>query len=119
MGDFPSGKAGLCVYKGLAENSGIYPIALQKQALCAGLNAIWQPGDGGHGRGCGGWLGSILATIRGKAMELDELLLFAIRAVATGRPEHKLRLLPLRITRLAINFEVSKLLEELEEVTRK
>jgi len=114
MGRSPSRKVSVCVFKGLAENSGIYPIAAGEQALCAGLNAIWQPGDGGHGCGCGGWLASILAKIRAKAAELNRLLLFAIRTVEAGRPGHRLRLLPLRNTRLAIAFEVAKLLKELE-----
>jgi len=114
MGSFPSLEEVLGVYKGLKEISGISSIAGEEQALCAGLNAIWQPGDGGHGCGCGGWLASILAKIRAKAAELNRLLLFAIRTVEAGRPGHRLRLLPLRNTRLAIAFEVAKLLKELE-----
>jgi hypothetical protein len=116
---FPDGKVGLCVYKGLAENSGIYPIDGKGQALCAGSNAEWRLEDGGHGCGCGGWLASILEQIRDKAAELDRLLLFAIHAVEAGRPGHRLRLLPLRARRTAIAFETSKLLQELEEVVAK
>jgi hypothetical protein len=87
--------------------------------LCAELIAIQQLEGGGHGFGCGcdEWLKSLFAQIRGKAEELDRLLLFAIRMLEAERPGHRLRLLPLRNTRLAIGFEVSKLLEELEEVT--
>jgi hypothetical protein len=86
--------------------------------LCAELIAIQQLEGGGHGFGCGcdEWLAPILARIRGKAEELDSLLLFAIRVVEAGRPGHRLRLLPLRARRVAIAFETSKLLQELEEV---
>jgi hypothetical protein len=76
----------------------------------------WQAGSGGHGCGCGERPGSIFAQIRGKAEELDSLLLLAIRVVEAGRPGHRLRLLPLRASRIAVEFEVSKLLQELEEV---
>jgi hypothetical protein len=71
------------------------------------------------GCGCGGWLGSILATIREKAGELDNLLLYAIRLAEAGRPGHRLRLLPLRARWVAIVFEIGGLLEELEEVERR
>jgi hypothetical protein len=119
MGDFPSGKAVLSVYKGLKEINGISPIAVGKRALCAEPIAAWRPGGGGHAVGCGGWLGPIINQIRGKAEELDSLLLFAIRVVEAGRPGHRLQLLPLRSRRLAIAFETSKLLAELEEVDEK
>jgi hypothetical protein len=72
--------------------------------------------DGGHAVGCGERPGSIYTQIRAKAEELDNLLLFAIRMLEAGRPEHRLRLLPLRASRIAVEFEVSKLLQELEEV---
>jgi hypothetical protein len=106
----------VCVFKGLAENSGIYPIDGKGQALCAGASAEWQPGDGEYGCGCGEWPGPIYTQIRAKAEELDSLLLFAIRMLEAGRPGHRLQLLPLRSRRLAIAFETSKLLQELEEV---
>jgi hypothetical protein len=92
---------------------------VRERALCAESSAAWQLEGGGHGCGCGGWLGSLLAQIRSKAEELDSLLLFAVCAVAAGRPEHRLRLLPLRSRRIAIEFEVAKFLEELEEVAAK
>ena len=116
MGRPPYSKAPLGVYKGLEGASDIPPNPARQQALCAGLSAIWQPKGDEHAIGCGGWLGSILARIRDKAEELDRLLLFAICAIEAGRPGHRLRLLPLRSRRLAIAFEVSKLLQELEEV---
>jgi len=116
MGGFPSDKAVLLVYKGLKKINGISSIAGEEQALCAGASAEWQSEDGGHGCGCGEWLAPILHQMRAKAVELDELLLLVIRAVEAGRPGHRLRLLPLRNTRLAIAFEVAKLLKELQEV---
>jgi hypothetical protein len=115
----PNGKAVLSVYKGLKEISVLPPIAARKQALCVEASVDWQAGGGGHGCGCGGWLGSILAKIQEKAGELDSLLLLMIRIAEAGRPGHRLRLLPLRARRTAIAFETSKLLKELEEVTAK
>jgi hypothetical protein len=115
-GSSPSKETALCVFKGLAGSSDISSIEAEEQALCAEPIAAWQPGDGGHAVGCGGWLGPIINQIRGKAEELDSLLLFAIRAVEAGRPGHRLRLLPLRCNRFAIASAVSKFLEELEEV---
>jgi hypothetical protein len=117
MGDFPYSGEVLGIYKGSGRPSVIPPIAVGERALSAELSAIWQPGDGGHGLECGGWLGSILIQIREKAEEPDSLLLFAIRVVEAGRPGNRLRLLPLRARRVAIEFETSKLLKELEEVT--
>ena len=119
MEGFPDGKVGLCVYKGLARTSVSSPIAAEVQALCAEPIAAWRSGGGGHGCGCGGWLGSILAKIQEKAGELDSLLLLMIRIAEAGRPGHRLRLLPLRNTRLAIGFKVAKFLQELEEVITK
>jgi len=119
MGVSPCGIRVLVIYKGLVESSGISSTATKQQAHGAEYSGTWQTGDGGPTLECGEWLGSILAQIREKAEELDSLLLFAIRVVEAGRPGNRLRLLPLRNTRLAINFEVAKFLKELEEVTEK
>lgn len=116
MGSSPDRESALWVFKGLGGSSDISSIEAEEQALCAGSIIAWRSGGGGHGCGCGGWLGFILATIREKAGELDNLLLYAIRLAEAGRPGHRLRLLPLRARRTAIAFETSKLLKELEEV---
>jgi hypothetical protein len=117
MGSFPDLGKPLGIYKGLEGPSGISPNATVQQALCAEPIVIRRPRDGGHGLECGRWLGSIYTQIREKAAELDGLLLQAIRVVEARRPEHRLRLLPPRARRIAIAFEVSKLLQELQEVT--
>jgi hypothetical protein len=119
LSDYPCGIRLKALFKGLEENSGISSIEADEQALYAEPIAAWQPGDGGHGLGCGEWLGPLFAKIQEKAAELDEVLLLAIRMLEAGRPGHRLRLLPLRTRRLTIAFEVSKLLEELEEVVAK
>ena len=119
MDGSPSSKGVLRLYIGLKEISVPLPIAAEGQALCNDKLGAWQSGDGGHGRGCGGWLGPIIGQIRAKAAELDSLLLLALRVVEAGRPEHRLQLLPLRNTRLAIALETSKFLQELQEVAAK
>jgi hypothetical protein len=118
MGSFPDLGKPLGIYKGLEEPSDISLGSAKTQALCAELIAVRRLEDGGHAVGCGEWPGSIYTQIRAKAEELDSLLLLALRVVEAGRPGNRLRLLPLRNTRLAIGFEVSRFLAELEEVTR-
>jgi hypothetical protein len=117
MGCFPHSKEVLVVFKGSGRPSVFPPIVVRERALCAESSAAWQLEGGGHGCGCGEWPGSIYTQIRAKAEELDNLLLFAIRMLEAGRPEHRLQLLPPRARRIAIAFEVSKLLQELQEVT--
>jgi hypothetical protein len=76
MDGSPSSKGVLRLYIGLKEISVPLPIAAEEQALCNDKLGAWQPKSGVHGRGCGGWLASILAKIRAKAAELNRLLLF-------------------------------------------